>query len=69
MSQDAKDAERLSEMDRTARRIDRARQEQAAHVAGCLDPECAECRRLQRALNKLYRRYAHLCLYGEACHG
>jgi len=63
----AQDPERLSEMDRVARQIDRARQEQGAHVYACREPECGECRRLQRALDKLYRRYAHLCLYRE-CH-
>jgi len=60
-------AERLSEMDRVARQIDRARQEQGAHIYACREPACAECRRLQRELDKLHRAYAHLCLYRE-CH-
>jgi len=50
--------QRTAELDALMRRIDKARQEQAAHVIGCGKPKCAECKRLQAGLNKLYRAYA-----------
>jgi len=62
-------ADRLPAMDRIKGQIDRARQEQAAHVYACRGVACAECRRLQRRLDHLYRTYAHLTLYREARDG
>ena len=58
-------ADRMAELDRVAREIDRARQKQAAHTSACSVVECAECIWLQTELDRLYRRYAHLSLYRE----
>jgi len=62
-------AEQLAESDRLTRAIDRARQEQAAHAAGCYDPDCAECTRLQRRLDALYRAHANCLLAEESGEG
>ena len=66
-----------TEADRLLHAIDRARQEHAAHAVGCYpvvsgangSPDCAECTRLQRRLDALYRAYANSLLAEESDQG
>ena len=60
-------SEQPTQLDRIGRRIDRARQRQAAHV-GCQDLTCATCVQLQVDLDRLYRRFARLALQREVVH-
>jgi len=62
-------ADRLAELDRVAREIDRARQRQAALCVASLEADSPECRKIREELDRLYKTYALLVLPREARHG